>query len=141
MRNRTSLLTMLALMMLMARHGYAAPGSPSSDAALSGVVRDAHGVPQMGALVQLLTADATTIATAFTDTHGRYLMSTVLPGRYQLRATAAFFAPVSRPNIRLQAGAQAIVNLTMNTLYETQSWLPAQKRRRCAPRPTALCCA
>jgi Carboxypeptidase regulatory-like domain len=129
MRSRTSLYTTLALMMLLATPGFAAP----RDATLSGVVRDIHGVPQMGALVQLLTADASAVATAFTDDHGRYIIATVLPGRYQLRATAAFFLPVSRQNVRLQAGAQAIINLTMNTLYESAAWLPAQKRRADEP--------
>lgn len=124
MRSRSSLCMLLALALLWPGIGFAA----SSDAAVSGVVRDAHGTPQMGALVQLLTADATIIATAFTDNHGRYLIPTVLPGRYELRATAAFFLPATRQNIRLEAGAQAIINLTMSTLYEAENWLPAQKR-------------
>jgi len=105
----------------------------ATDAALSGVVRDSHGVPQMGALVQLFTADATAVATAFTDNRGRYLIHAVIPGRYQLRASAAFFMPASRPNVRLQAGAQTIINLTMSTLYEAENWLPAQKRRADEP--------
>jgi hypothetical protein len=129
MQSRTSLYTMLALMLLFAQPGIAAPRLVSAaDAALTGIVRDAQGVPQMGALVELLTSDASTIATAFTDNHGHYIIPAVLPGRYHLRATAAFFLPASRENVRLQAGAEAIVNLTMSTLYETENWLPAQKR-------------
>ncbi len=129
MRNRTSLLTMLALMMLLAKPGFAA----SSSAMLSGVVRDAQGVPQMGALVEVLTADATEIASALTDNHGRYIIPSITPGRYHLRATAAFFLPAQRQNVSLQAGAQAIINLTMSTLYEAENWLPAQKRRASEP--------
>ncbi len=113
------------VMLGLSRHCLAAPG----DANVSGVVRDAHGIPQMGALVQLLAADATTIATAFTDDHGRYIIPAVIPGKYELRATAAFLLPTVRGNVRLQAGAQAIVNLTMTTLFEAETWLPAQKRR------------
>ncbi len=128
MRSRSNLYTILALTIVLAKPGVCAPRFDSSDAALSGSVRDAHGVPQMGALVLLLTADATTVATAFTDNHGRYIITAVTPGRYQLKATAAFFVPASRPNVRLQAGAQAVVNLTMSTLYEAENWLPAQKR-------------
>jgi hypothetical protein len=93
------------------------------------VVRDSHGTPQMGALIELLTADATTIASTLTDDHGRYIIPTVLPGKYQLRATAAFLVPVTRANLRLQAGAQAVINLTMTTLYDAANWLPAQGRR------------
>ena len=133
MRSRTSLYTLLALMLILAQPAVAAPRYASSDAALSGIVRDARGVPQMGALVELLTADASTIATAFTDLHGRYIMPSVVPGRYLLRASAAFFMPASRTNIRLVSGAQSTINLTMSTLYDAANWLPAQKRRADEP--------
>lgn len=87
----------------------------------------------MGALIELLSADASIVATAFTDDHGRYVLSTSLPGSYNLHATAAFLLPVNRANLRLRAGAQAIVNLTMSTLFEADAWLPAQKRRADEP--------
>ena len=104
-----------------------------SNAAISGVVRDSHGTPQMGALIEVLTADATMVASTLTDDHGRYIIPAVLPGKYQLRATAAFLVPVTRGNLRLQAGAQAIINLTMTTLFEAANWLPAQGRRADEP--------
>ena len=119
----------LAVTFGMAGHCLAAP----QDAVIRGVVRDAHGTAQLGAMVELLSSDASTVATAFTDDHGRYLMAAVLPGRYELRATAAFLLPVTRANLRLQAGAQAVVNVTMSTLFEAESWLPAQKRRADEP--------
>lgn len=105
----------------------------SSDAAISGVVRDSHGTPQMGALIELLTADATMVASALTDDHGRYIIPAVLPGKYQLRASAAFLVPITRGNLRLQAGAQAVINLTMTTLFEAANWLPIQGRRADEP--------
>jgi hypothetical protein len=83
----------------------------------------------MGALIELLAGDTSTVASTFTDDHGRYIIPAVLPGKYQLRATAAFLVPVTRGNLRLQAGAQAIINLTMTTLFEAANWLPAQSRR------------
>src|SRR6202012_2101609 len=109
--------------------GWTSSSLAASSAAISGVVRDSHGTPQMGALVELLTADATMVASALTDDHGRYIIPAVLPGKYQLRATAAFLVPVTRGNLRLQAGAQAVINLTLTTLYEAANWLPAQGRR------------
>jgi protocatechuate 3,4-dioxygenase beta subunit len=93
---------------LAAGRGYAAVTA----AAVSGTVRDMHGTPQMGTLVELLSGDATVIVSAFSDAHGRYIMPTVVPGKYQLRASAAFFVPVLRNNLRLTAGTQSIVNLT-----------------------------
>ena len=103
------------------------------DAIVSGVVRDAHGTPQMGALVELLRGDASLVASALTDDRGRYIMASVVPGKYQLRATAAFFIPTTRPNLQIHAGAQAVVNLTMSTLFEAENWLPAQRRRADEP--------
>jgi hypothetical protein len=116
-------LTILALGWTGSAHG------ASSDAAISGVVRDSHGTPQMGALIELLTANAGAVASAFTDDHGRYIIPGVLPGRYQIRATAAFLVPVTRTNLRLAAGAQAVINLTMTTLFEAVNWLPVEDRR------------
>ena len=102
-------------------------------AIISGTVRDAQGTPQMGALVQLLRGDMSPAATAFSDDHGRYIIPTILPGRYQLKATAAFFAPLLRTNIRLQPGVQSIVNLTLSAMFESDNWLPAQRRRADEP--------
>ena len=113
--------------------GWTGSSQAASSAAISGVVRDSHGTPQMGALIELLSADATMVASALTDDHGRYIIPAVIPGKYQLRATAAFLVPVTRGNLRLQAGAQAVINLTMTTLYEAVNWLPAQGRRADEP--------
>ena len=115
---------MLLVLLAWAGQGYASPDA----AAVSGVVRDVHGTPQMGALVELLTVDASTVASAITDDHGRYILAAVNPGKYQLRATAAFFVPATRTNLSLHAGAQAIINLTMTTLFEAANWLPAERR-------------
>ena len=114
---------------LLVMLGWAAQGlSAPLAAAVSGVVHDVHGTPQMGTLIELLAADATPVASTLTDDHGRFILPSVLPGRYELRATAAFFVPVTRSNLSLRAGAQAIVNLTMSTLFEAANWLPAERR-------------
>jgi hypothetical protein len=124
---------MVVVLLGHVRLSVAAPRTDPACAAISGVVRDAHGTAQMGALVELLGADFSTIATAFSDQHGRYIMPTVVPGHYQLRATAAFFMPTLRNNLRLQAGTQAIVNLTMSTIFEADNWLPTERRRADEP--------
>lgn len=98
-------------------------------AGIAGVVRDAQGVAQMGALVQVLTGNSVTVATAFTDRWGHYSFADLSPGRYLVRASATLFVPVTRNNLQLRTGATAIVNLTLAALYDTASWLPAQRRR------------
>jgi hypothetical protein len=122
-------IVLLTLMLMTASAGRAAePG-----AVISGVVRDAQGVVQMGALVQVLTGDSAMVGTAFTDLHGRYLIAHLVPGKYDVRASAALFVPAMRGNLQLRPGARAIVNLTLNTLFEPAAWLPAERRKADEP--------
>jgi len=105
------------------------PESAARLSKISGVVRDAQGVVQMGALVQVLTGNEITVATAFTDRNGHYSIPNLNPGRYLVRASGTLFVPVTRANLQLRTGATAVVNLTMAALYDTAAWLPAQRRR------------
>ncbi len=107
-------------------------------AAITGVVSDSHGTPQMGALVQVISlqgaaSNALMAHAVYTDMHGRYTIPNVIPGKYQLKATAALFLPALRENLQLRPGAQAVVNLTLSTLFEAVQWLPAQKRKADEP--------
>src|SRR5882762_3166534 len=97
------------------------------------MVRDAQGVGQLGALVQVVAENSTGLGTAFTDLHGRYLIPHLTPGRYEVRASAALFVPAMRGNLQLRAGAQTIVNLTLNTLFESATWIPAERRKADEP--------
>ena len=108
--------------------------SAASTAAVSGVVRDTQGVAQMGAMVQVLAAGSASVATAFTDMYGRYRIANLVPGKYQVRATAALFVPATRSNLQLATGMRATVNLTLNMLSDPTAWLPA--KRRTADEPT-----
>ena len=83
----------------------------------------------MGALVQVLGANAATVATAFTDQHGRYSIANLAPGSYMVRASATLFVPATKNNLQLRTGAKAVVNLTLAVLFDTASWLPAERRR------------
>jgi hypothetical protein len=102
----------------------AAPGSAS----VTGVVRDAAGVPQIGSEVQLLRPDLSVVATVYTDADGRYLITSVFPGRYAIKALGDWFLPSLRENVRVRS--KTIVNLTLNSLYEAMQWLPAEPRSR-----------
>ena len=104
-----------------------ASGAPIP-ATVSGVVRDARGTPQMGAVVELLAADATVVARVYTNMRGGYAFDRVWPGIYQVKATGDSFLPTLRENLHLQARSKLIVNLTLSTLFEAVQWLPAQPR-------------
>ena len=127
-RTQVKLVTVMMILAL-APAGWAA----GSGAAVTGVVRDAQGVAQMGALVQVLANDSVMVGTAFTDLHGRYLIPNLSPGKYEVRASAALFVPAMHENLQLRPGARAIVNLTLNALFDTTAWLPAERRKADEP--------
>ncbi|MDP9039200.1 MAG: TonB-dependent receptor [Acidobacteriota bacterium] len=102
------------------------------EAAVSGVVRDSRGAAQMGAMVQVL-AGPVNVATVFTDLYGRYRIANLIPGKYEIRASAALFLPAMRSNLRLANGARATVNLTLSMLSDPVAWIPAQRRHADEP--------
>ena len=106
----------------------AAPAFGAATASVSGLVRDSAGAPQIGAQVELLRPDLTVVTSVYTDGAGRFLISSLTPGRYALKAMGPSFLPALRENLRVRGGT--VVNLTLNTLYEVIQWLPAQPRGR-----------
>jgi len=97
-------------------------GPPS----INGMVSDSAGVPQIGAVVQLLRPDMSVVATAYTSAKGRFSFVTVLPGKYAVKAMGTAFLPSLRENVRVRTNT--VVNLTLNTLYEVMQLLPAEPR-------------
>jgi hypothetical protein len=104
----------------------AAPAFGAAAASVSGVVRDSAGVPQIGAEVQLLRSNLSVVASVYTDDTGRFVISSLVPGTYALKAMGPYFLPAMREDVRVRGAV--VVNLTLNTLYEVIQWLPAQPR-------------
>src|SRR5271167_3613912 len=92
---------------------------------ISGYVRAASGVPQMGAMVEILGAAAHTLK-VFTDEDGFFSAAGLLPGVYNLRVSAPAFLPTLREHIGLHAGGNTIVDVTLNTLFEAIQVAPAR---------------
>ncbi len=104
----------------------AAPIYGASPASVSGMVRDSGGVPQIGAIVQLMRPDFSVVSTAYTNSDGRFRFDSIRPGHYAIKAMAASFLPSLRENVRVRSAA--VVNLTLNTLYEAIQWLPSKAK-------------
>jgi hypothetical protein len=104
----------------------AAPAFGAAAASVSGVVRDSAGEPQIGAEVQLLRSNLSVVASVYTDDAGRFVISSLVPGTYALKAMGPYFLPAMREDVRVRGSV--VVNLTLNTLYEVIQWLPAQPR-------------
>jgi hypothetical protein len=97
-------------------------------AALSGVVSNSSGVPQMGAQVEVLSASMVPVATAFTGSDGRYSVPELAAGLYYLKVSAPAFLPSLREDVSLKSGANLVVNITLNTLFEAMQWTPVRRR-------------
>ena len=95
---------------------------------ISGTVLDGEGIPQVGALVQLILPDTRLAATTLTDAHGRYRLPDVMPGAYRVRVSAALFLPVVRQHLVIAGNTRAVVNMTLSTMLYTTDWLPATRR-------------
>ena len=99
----------------------AAAGKPGT---ISGYVRDGAGVPQMGAVVEVLGAASQTLR-VFTDEKGFYSAAGLLPGIYNLRVSAPSFLPVLREGVGLRPGASTVINVTLNTIFEAFQLAPS----------------
>jgi hypothetical protein len=83
--------------------------------AISGYVRDASGIPQMGAVVEVARSAARTL-TVFTDGAGFYSATDLLPGLYSVKVSAPSFLPALREKVGLRPGTSVHLNITLNTL-------------------------
>jgi len=78
----------------------------------------------MGATVEIITAAAAPILTAYTDPRGFFTVKGLLPGTYTVRVSAPSFLPTVREKIGIQSGAHLVVNITLNTLFQALKMLP-----------------
>lgn len=95
-----------------------ATGKPGS---ISGYVRNSAGVPQMGAVVEVVSATSNSIADSikvFTDEKGFYRATGLIPGLYDIRVSAPTFLPSLLERISLRTGAALVENVTLNSFFE-----------------------
>jgi Carboxypeptidase regulatory-like domain len=95
---------------------------------IAGTVRDGRGVPQAGAMVELLRPDTSVVVSVFTDEYGRFLLAHLIPGTYSIKATGTLFLPTLRENLQVLAHRRTSINLTLSTVMEAFQWLPAKRR-------------
>jgi hypothetical protein len=84
---------------------------------ISGYVRSAGGVPQMGAVIEVLGVAAQAVE-VFSDENGYYSATGLVPGIYNIKVSAASFLPTLKEGVGLRPGARVLVNVTLNTLFE-----------------------
>jgi len=118
--------TLRKLVFLMTVLGLALPAvAAERPGSISGYVRSATGVPQMGAMVEVLGSAAQTLK-VFTDELGFYSASGLLPGSYNVKVSAPSFLPALRERVGLRPGGSVLVNVTLSTLFEAIELAPAR---------------
>jgi hypothetical protein len=90
---------------------------------ISGYVHSASGVPQMGAMVEVLGSAAHRLR-VFTDQNGFYSVKDLVPGTYKIKVTSPAFMPALRDRVGLRSGGSVMVNLTLNTLFDAINLAP-----------------
>lgn len=90
-------------------------GAAERPGKIDGYVRDASGIPQMGAVVEIVGTAARTL-TVFTDGAGFYSASGLVPGLYTVKVSAPSFLTAWRDKVGLRPGSSTHLNITLNTL-------------------------
>jgi len=93
--------------------------------AVFGYVRSISGVPQMGAMVEVMGSAARSLKT-FTDENGFYSAAGLLPGIYNIKVSAPSFLPALRDHIFVHSGGSVIVNVNLATLFEAIQLAPGR---------------
>lgn len=69
----------------------------------------------MGAAVEILGLAARKV---FTNDHGFYSISALVPGSYNIKVSAPSFLPTLRERVNVRSGAKLMVNVTLTNLFE-----------------------
>lgn len=86
---------------------------------LAGVVRDAAGIPQMGASVELVseTAGLAPSRGFLTNTQGIFRGDKLTPGLYTIRVTLAGFLPTLEKHIRVSPNLTTVVRIELESMF------------------------
>ncbi len=104
--------------------GLAIPTAASvKPGSISGYVRDSAGVPQMGAVVELMGSASHSLR-VFTNENGFYTAAGLLPGFYNIKVSAPAFLPSLRERVGLRPGSSLLVNVTLSTIFESFQLAP-----------------
>lgn len=87
--------------------------------AISGVVSDTSGIPQMGATVLLFNRLDRPVSRAQTNERGEFRFPGLLPQTYSVRVSLASFLPAFKRDVLVQPGLRSILHVNLSTLLST----------------------
>ena len=84
---------------------------------LGGLISNHAGVPQMGALVTLLTPDGSEARKAYSNAEGTFEFANLLPGVYGIQVALAQFSPAARSGLTVKAGGRTYLDVSLRGLF------------------------
>src|ERR1044071_6933036 len=87
--------------------------------AITGVVSDHLGIPQMGATILLFNRQERAVQKIQTNDRGEFAFAGLLPDIYSIRVTLATYLPAFKGNIAVSAGKRSILHVNLSTLLST----------------------
>ena len=107
--------------LLVICHVVVAPAFAQLDTATAvGSVTDAHDASIPGATVTARNTDTGFTRSTVSDSEGRYRLSALTPGSYELHAELHGFSTVIRNGVTLAAGSESIINFSMTLASVTE---------------------
>jgi hypothetical protein len=108
----------IALLLLSASAAF--PAEPNQlVGSLAGIVRDATGVPQMGASVLLFNRSERLILKTITNERGLFGFSLLTPDLYSVRISLASFVPAVKQKIAVQPGMQSLLYVDLASVLSS----------------------
>lgn len=95
------------------------PSGLKLSGAITGVVTDALGIPQMGATVMLYNRQDRLSEKVVTDDRGEFRFVALFPDVYSIRVTLATYLPAFRQNILVQPGMRSMLNVNLSGVFST----------------------
>ncbi len=108
----------------------------ATDATIAGSVKGPGGAPFRGAFVRAQNLQSKISVDVLTDSAGRYRISHLVPGEYQVRANATGYKADARNGVKLAAGDSASIDISLQagavrwsdlSLYQGKTLMPEGK--------------
>ena len=117
-RSQAALIALLGCLVAAPRVCHAAQPLKLSGA-ITGLVTNSLGVPQMGAVVVLYNRQDRAYERAITDERGEFKFLGLFPDSYSLRISLASFVPAMKRNILVQPGMRSVLAVNLSTLFSS----------------------
>ncbi len=86
---------------------------------VSGLVSDAAGRPQAGAVVMLFNKQDRLLQRLATDRDGTFSFDDLLPDLYTVRVSFSSFFPASRDHIQVRSGMRSLLEVNLSRLFSS----------------------